>query len=76
VGLIMFSMPTPRDILQAQIQLNRIGYQGKTASIVRYEDEREELLAGGIDEVFNFYAKAGAGFAEQSFHLMQADKTR
>jgi glutathione-regulated potassium-efflux system ancillary protein KefC len=43
---------------------------------VRYEDEREELLAGGIDEVFNFYAKAGAGFAEQSFHLMQAEKTR
>ncbi len=75
VGLIMFSMPNPKDTLQAQIQLNRIGYQGKTASIVRYEDEREELLAGGIDEVFNFYAKAGSGFAEQSFHLMQARST-
>ena len=71
IRLIMFSMPNHRDILQAQAQLNRVGYRGKTASIVRYEDEREELLAAGINEVYNFYAKAGTGFADQSTHLLQ-----
>ncbi|MBT8148583.1 MAG: cation:proton antiporter [Pseudomonadales bacterium] len=71
VQLVMFTMPNYLDILQAQHQLQRVGYQGKTASIVRYEDEKEALLGGGIDEVFNFYAKAGTGLADQSIHLLK-----
>ena len=66
----MFSMPNYLDILEAAKQLQRVGYQGRTAGIARYEDEKKKILTGGIDAVFNFYAKAGTGFAEQSIHLL------
>jgi glutathione-regulated potassium-efflux system ancillary protein KefC len=71
VDLIMFSMPNYLDILEAQKQLRHIGYKGRTAGIARYEDERIMLLESGINEVFNLYAEAGAGFADQSIHLLE-----
>ena len=70
IQLIMLAMPNYLDILEAAKQLQRVGYQGKIAGIVRYEDERKKLLAAGINVVFNFYQKAGSGFAEQSMHLL------
>jgi predicted Kef-type K+ transport protein len=70
VRLILFSMPNYLDILEAVKQLQRIGYRGKTAGITQFEDQKRQLLAAGVDEAFDFYAEAGAGFAEQSIHLM------
>ena len=71
VSLIMLAMPNYLDILEVVKQLQHAGYQGKTAGIARYEDEKEKLLASGIDVVFDFYAEAGAGFADQSIHLIR-----
>ncbi|MGB5325189.1 MAG: cation:proton antiporter [Pseudomonadales bacterium] len=68
--VVMFSLPNYKDTLQAVAQLKRAGFTGKTASISRYEDEKEKLLEGGVDEVHNFYAEAGAGFAEQCRDLL------
>ena len=51
-------------------QLRRAGYAGPIAAIARYEDEREALVAAGIDRVFNFYAEVGSGFAEDSLSLL------
>lgn len=72
VHLVMFAMPNHQDILEALKQVKLAGYSGKTAGIALYEDQRQQLLAAGIDEAFNFYAEAGAGFADQSMHLLQA----
>ncbi len=71
VNLIMLANPNHLDILEVVKQLRQVGYQGKTAGIARYEDEKKELLAAGVDVVFNYYAKVGAGFAEQSLHLIE-----
>jgi len=71
IKLILFAVPNYKDILEASKQLQIAGYQGKTAGIARYKDEKQELLDAGIDMVFNFYEKAGAGFAEQSMHLIE-----
>lgn len=73
IKLIMFSMPNHLDILEAEKQIQQVGYQGRTASIARYEDEKEQLLRAGIDEVFNVYSKAGTGFTDQSVHLLKSD---
>ncbi len=69
VRLIMFAMPNYLDSLEIVRQLGHVGYSGKTAGIARFEDEKEKLLASGIDEVFDFFNEVGAGFAEQSLHL-------
>jgi len=73
IELIMFSMPNHLDILEVEKQIKQVGYRGKTASVVRYEDEKEQLVKAGIDEVFNVYSRAGTGFADQSIHLLKSD---
>lgn len=70
VRLIMFAMPSYLDILEAQKQLNQLGFQGRTAAVAKHKDEEVLLLAGGVDEVFNFYSEVGYGFANQSTHLL------
>ncbi|MCG2634306.1 MAG: cation:proton antiporter [Gammaproteobacteria bacterium] len=71
VRLIMFAMPNYLDIKEAQKQLKYIGFRGRTAGVARHEDERENLLASGVNEVFNFYAEVGSGFADRSIHLLE-----
>lgn len=71
VNLIMFAIPNHRDILEIVKQLRLVNYNGKLAGIAKYEDNRQLLLEAGLDVVFNFYQKAGAGFAEQSICLIE-----
>jgi predicted Kef-type K+ transport protein len=71
VQLIIFAMPNYLDSIEAVKQLKNIGYQGKTAGIAQYEDQKTKLLDAGIDEVFDYFAKVGAGLAEQSIHLVE-----
>tara|TARA_R110002072_G_scaffold129294_2_gene267697 strand:- start:770 stop:2359 length:1590 start_codon:yes stop_codon:yes gene_type:complete len=71
VKLIMLAIPSPLDILEVVTQLNQMGYRGKTAATARYEDDKEDLIAAGIDVVFNFYQKAGTGFADETIHLLE-----
>jgi len=52
-------------------QLRSAGYKGKIAAIARYDDERSQLEAFGIDKVFNFYNEAGVGFADESMALIK-----
>jgi glutathione-regulated potassium-efflux system ancillary protein KefC len=70
VQLIMLAMPNYMDMLVVVKQLHHAGYPGKMAGIARFEDEKIELQAAGIDVVFNYYANAGAGLAEHSLHLI------
>lgn len=72
IQLVLFTLPNYLDILQAAKQVQIAGYTGKTAAVARYADEEKEMLAAGIDFVFNYYARVGAGFAEQTIHLFDA----
>ena len=64
--LVMFTMPSLSEMIDAVQQLRIAGYQGKVAAVAKYEDEREAMKAAGADVVFNYYAEAGAGFAEHT----------
>ncbi len=71
IKLVMLAIPNYIDILEISKQLDIAGYKGKKAGVARYKDEEKALIDAGIDIVFNFYQKAGAGFAEQSIHLVE-----
>jgi glutathione-regulated potassium-efflux system ancillary protein KefC len=49
------------NMLVARLLL-RIGYRGRIAAVVRFEEEAQELEGLGIS-AFNLYAQAGEGFA-------------
>ncbi len=64
ISLIMLAVPSFQENLFAVKQLRRLGYQGKLTVIAKYPDEEKTLKEAGADSVFNLYAEAGAGFAE------------
>ncbi|MFT2112439.1 cation:proton antiporter [Marinomonas sp. 2405UD68-3] len=70
IELVLLALPTIEDSSSVTLQLRKSGYTGKIAAIARYQDERNELLSSGIDNVFNFYTEAGTGFAEESLQLI------
>ena len=70
IRLVMLALPSQQEML-ATLQMMRLaGYTGHVAAVARYEDERKELLALGVDVVFNYYAEVGTGFAEEARHLL------
>ncbi len=69
--LVLLALPNVKDAMSITEQLNLAGYQGKIAAIARYDDERSQLEAYGIDKVFNFYNEAGVGFADESIALIE-----
>ena len=69
--LVLLALPNVIDSMSIANQLRTAGYQGKIAAIARYDDERTQLEAFGIDKVFNFYNEAGVGFADESIALIQ-----
>ncbi len=62
--LVMLAMPTTNDTHQAVELMKQAGYKGIIAAVAKYEDDRVVLEAAGVHATFNFYAEAGAGFAE------------
>lgn len=70
IKLVLLALPSIEDDKNITIQLRSANYQGQIAAIARYQDQREQLLDAGIDNVFNFYTEAGIGFAEESLMLI------
>ncbi|CAA0101742.1 Glutathione-regulated potassium-efflux system protein KefC [Halioglobus japonicus] len=68
--LVMFTMPSLSEMVDAVQQLRSSGYTGKVAAVAKYEDERVRMRDAGADVVFNYYAEAGAGFAEHALSNM------
>lgn len=68
--LVMFTMPSLPEMVDALRQLRNSGYTGKVAAVAKYEDEQHQMKAAGADVVFNYYAEAGAGFAEHALSTM------
>jgi len=74
IKLVLLALPSIEDSINIAIQLRNSGYNAQIAAIARYQDEREQLIEAGIDNVFNFYTEAGMGFAEESLSLIQKAK--
>lgn len=74
IRLVLIATPATEDCRNVTEQLRLAGFQGKIAAIARFEDDRETLMGYGIDKVFNFFAEAGVGFAEDSLKLIDVDK--
>lgn len=70
IRLVLLACPSIEDNVNIASQLRATKFPGQIAAIARYEDERDELLASGINNVFNFYTEAGSGFAEESLAMM------
>lgn len=74
--LIMLAMPSLDDMQQSVKFLNDSGYAGTIAAVAKYDDDCATLEAAGVDRSFNFYAEAGAGFAEHARQqLAQAERS-
>ena len=69
--LVLLALPSIDDCTNITQQLRSAGYHGDIAAIARYPDEQSALLEAGISRVFNFYAEAGVGFAEESMQLVK-----
>ena len=67
----MLAMPSIDEILVVVRQLQTAGYRGRISTVARYDDERERLLAMGVDVAFNYYSEVGAGLANESCHLLR-----
>ncbi len=66
IKMILLALPTIEDALHTTEQIRKVNYHGLIAAVARYDDDRERLLEGGVDKVFNFFTEAGTGFAEES----------
>lgn len=64
IRLIMLAMPSLKDMQQAVKFLKDSDYKGRIAAVAKYDDDRIKLEESGVHASFNFYAEAGAGFAE------------
>ena len=74
IRLVLLALPSIDDSRNVTEQLRSAGYREIIVAVARYEDQREQLLESGIDNVFNFYREAGSGFAEDSLQLIQQGK--
>jgi predicted Kef-type K+ transport protein len=64
--LVMLAMPQCEENVFAAAQLLRRGYKGRIAALAKFEEEVQRLKEMGVHSVFNLYAEAGAGFAEDA----------
>ena len=60
----MLTMPNHTQNMLAAKQLASLGYSGLVAATAQFADELVALEKEGVHAAFNFYAEAGAGFAE------------
>jgi voltage-gated potassium channel Kch len=64
IQMIVLAMTDHASNMQVLRELKNYKYKGKVTATAMYEDEIVELKEAGADEAFNFYAEAGAGFAD------------
>jgi len=72
IRLVMLAMPQNQENVLGAQQLKNFGYPGRIAAIAKYEDDSARLRAAGVHSVFNLYAEAGSGFAEDAYRGVQA----
>ncbi len=71
VEYALLTFPDHRANLAVAELFRERGFEVALASIAKFDDHVAELKAAGVQEVFNFYAEAGAGFAEHVLERQQ-----
>lgn len=70
ISLVMLAPPGIFELKSMIELLRNSSYTGKIACIVRFADEKQELLDCGADVVFNYFSEVGSGFAEEGKKLL------
>jgi len=70
--LVLLAMSSHEANLLAVKRLAEHGYEGRVAATAQFDDDLAELRDAGADAAFNFYAEAGAGFAEHVWRETRA----
>ena len=68
--LVMLALTNHQENLLVARLLQSLGYTGRFAAVVRFNEEAEELESLGVS-AFNLYAQAGAGFAAHAEENLQ-----
>lgn len=74
LNLVMLAIPNVQEMKNIIYQLKQTNFKGKISTIAHFDDEQEDLCRIGADVAFNFYSEVGAGFAEESAHLLNINK--
>ncbi len=64
VRIVLLALPELSENHFAATHLRKEGYTGPIGAIAKYSDDEAALHGAGVDQVFNLYAEAGAGFAQ------------
>ena len=70
VELTVVCAPKLSDLEDIIMQLRGAEYAGKIVTISHFTDEADYLRSLGADAVFNYYAEAGVGLAEEGLRLI------
>jgi len=73
VELAILALSNQQETLTVISILKESGFKGTIAAVAKYDDEVLELQEQGVIS-FNFYAEAGAGFAEHVQTVIKAGK--
>lgn len=73
VELIMLTLTNHEENRLVADMLERMGYRGRIAAVVRFQEEADDLEARGI-LAFNLYAQAGEGFATHAAQGLGGDR--
>jgi len=71
VDLVLLALTQHQENMLVGRLLKDLGYTGRVAAVVRFEDEAAELERHGFS-AYNLYAQAGAGFADHAAQQLQA----
>jgi hypothetical protein len=69
VELVLLALTHHQENMLVGHLLTGLGYRGRMAAVVRYDEEATELQQHGFS-AFNLYAQAGAGFADHAVDLL------
>ena len=64
IKMVVLAMTDHASNMQVLKELKNYNFKGRVTATAVYDDEIDELKKAGADEAFNFYAEAGAGFAD------------
>lgn len=71
---IILALSNHTETVRVTKMLRAYGFQGVIAAVAKFDDHLQELKAMGVIS-FNFYAEAGAGFAEHVVTHLQQETT-
>jgi Trk K+ transport system NAD-binding subunit len=69
IRLIILATSNHSTHMQVITQFKEICNEKMIAALSRYDDDIEELKQAGVQVVFNLYAEAGVGYAEQVYQI-------